>query len=176
MRKRLPKLQDILPVYAVIAVMFAGWTITSFLWKLSAWLLLLNLGEIFTIFSYAIAVNFLESLTILLMLLIASAMLPAHIFRDDFVVRGTILSIGLVGSLMGFVGSEMRFGMESRLRLWILPLVVLLLTVILLGRLPKLPSVRSTAIWLSDRMVVFLFLLVPLFTFLFLYVIVRNIA
>ena len=68
MSRRLPKLQDIWQVYAVIAVMFAGWTITAFLWKLSAWLLLLNLGEMLTLFAYAMAANFLESLIVLLLL------------------------------------------------------------------------------------------------------------
>ena len=97
MRKRLPEFQSIIQVYAVIAVMFAGWTITAFLWKLSAWLLLLNLGEIFIIFSYAMVASFLESMIILLLLLIVCILLPARVLRDEFVVRGTILSVGLIG-------------------------------------------------------------------------------
>jgi hypothetical protein len=176
MRRRLPEFQSILQVYAVIAVMFAGWTITSFLWKLSAWLLLLNLGELFTIFSYAMAANFLESLVILLMLLTLSALLPARFLRDDFVVRGTILSIGLIGSLMAFVGSEMRFGIGSGLFLLSAPLVILMLMAFLLYRSSTYRQLRSTALWLSDRVVVFLFVLVPLFAVASVYVIFRNAA
>src|SRR5919205_289952 len=113
MRKRLPKTQAILQVYAVIAVMLSGWTINAFLWKLSAWLLILNIGEIFTIFSYSMVVNFLESLVVLLLLLAICAILPASFLCADFVVRGTILSAGLIGSLMAFVKLHMEFGIAS---------------------------------------------------------------
>lgn len=172
MKQRLPPFQAILQVYAVIAVMFAAWTITAFLWKLSAWLLLLNLAEIFTLFSYAMAANFVESLLVLLLLLVACALLPSHILRDDFVVRGTILSIGLIGSLMAFVGSEMQFGFENGLRLLISPFAILALTLLVL----KFGVMRSIAARLSDRMTIFLFILLPLFAILSMYVIIRNIA
>src|SRR5215208_1684298 len=164
MLKRLPKPQDALQVYAVIVVMLSGWTITAFLWKLSAWLLLLNMGEIFTLFSYALVTNLIESLSVLLLLLLACALLPPRLFRDHFVVRGTILSVGLIGSLMLFVRFEMQFGIESGVRLLIAPLAVLLLTSLILGLPPKFRLVsllHSAALWLSDRMTIFLFLLVP---------------
>lgn len=176
MRTRFPDFQSILQVYAVIAVLFAGWTITSFLWKLSAWLLLLNLGEILIIFSYAMIANFLESLIVLLLLLTAGALLPAPLLREDFVVRGTILSVGVIGSLMTFVGSQMQFGVESGLRLLMLPLVSLLLMVFLLQRSSQISRLRSAAIWLSDRLTVFLYILIPLFAVASVYVVVRNIA
>ena len=176
MRKRLPEFQSIIQVYAVIAVMFAGWTITAFLWKLSAWLLLLNLGEIFTIFAYAMAANFIESLIVMLMLMATCILFPASVLRDDFVVRGTVLSIGVIGSLMAFVGSQMWFGIESGLRLLIAPVSVLLLMAFLLYRVAQYHRVRSTMIWLSDSVVVFLFILVPLFSGMSIYVILRNVA
>ena len=176
MRKRLPEFQSIIQVYAVIAMMFAGWTITAFLWKLSAWLLLLNLGEIFIIFSYAMVASFLESMIILLLLLIVCILLPARVLRDEFVVRGTILSVGLIGSLMVFVGSQMQFGIERGLLLLIAPLLVLILTAFLLQRASKLHRIRSIAVSLADRAVVFLFVLVPLFAFASMYVILRNVS
>jgi hypothetical protein len=176
MRERFPQFQSILQVYAVIAVMFAGWTITAFLWKLSAWLLLLNLGEIFTLFAYALAANFFESLVILLMILALSSLLPARLLRDDFSVRGTILSMGLIGSLMAFVGAHRQFGIGAGLSLLIAPLAVLGLMAFLLHRSSAYQRLRSTAIWLSDRMVVFLFILIPLFSVASIYVIFRNVA
>jgi hypothetical protein len=176
MQKRLPEFQSILQVYAVMAVMFAGWTITAFLWKLSAWLLLLSLGEIIAIFSYAMAVNFLESLSMLLLLLALCAVLPARFLRDDFVVRGTVLSVGLIGSLMAFVGSQMQFGIKSGFWLLIAPAAILLLMSFLLYRFSKYPRLRSITLWLSDRVVVFLLILIPLFTVTSAYVIFRNLA
>lgn len=176
MRRRLPESQSIVQVYAVIAVMFTGWTITAFLWKLSAWLLLLNLGELIALFSYAMAANFLESVVILLMLLGLCALLPARFLRDDFIVRGTILAIGLLVALMTFVSSLMRFGIESGLLLLIAPLAVLLLMSFFLQRSSKYHRLRSSAMWVSDHVVVFLFILIPLFAVASVYVIYRNIA
>jgi len=176
---RLPNRQAILQVYAVIAVMVSAWTITAFLWKLSAWLLILNIGEIFTVFSYSMVANLLESVTVLLLLLIVCALLPAFVLRDHFVVRGTILAVGLVGSLMAFVKFQMQFGIESGMRLLIGPLAVLLLTAILLAFPAKFRPVRflhSAIQWISDRMLVFLYVLVPLFVIVFVYVIFRNIV
>src|SRR5690242_176211 len=110
MLKRLPNRQAILQVYAVIAVMLSGWTITAFLWKLSAWLLILNISEIITVFSYSLVVNLIESLTVLLLLLVACVLMSPSVLRDNFEVRGTILAAGLIGSLIAFVRLHMEFG------------------------------------------------------------------
>jgi len=178
MLQRFPKAQAILQVYAVIAVMLSGWTMTAFLWKLSAWLLILNIGEIFTVFSYSMVVNLIESLIVMLLLLLICVLFPASFLRDDFVVRGTILATGLIGSLMAFVRFHMEFGIESGLKLLIAPFVVLLLTLILLGLPPKLRLARflhTAILWTSDRMIVFLYILVPLFIIVLADVIFRNI-
>jgi hypothetical protein len=165
-------------VYAVIAVMISGWTITAFLWKLSVWLQFLSLGEIFTIFSYAMTANLIESLIVLALLLMAGAFLPPAVLRADFAVRGTILSLGIVGSLMAYLGLYMLFGYKDASRLLWGPLAVVLLTALLLLSASKFRFahyVRSAILWLSDRMTVFLFILVPLFATLAIYVIFRNI-
>lgn len=176
MVKRLPEFHAILQVYAVIAVLLSAWTIIAFLWKLSAWLLILNLGEIFTIFSYAMLIDLMESLIVLFVLLVVSALLPPRILRDQFVVRGTILAVGFIGSLMAFVRLHMQFGIESGAGLLFGPLAVILLTALLLGFSSKIRFVASVTAWISDRMTVFLLILVPLFLLLSAYVILRNIA
>lgn len=179
MLRRFPNFQSILQVYAVIAVMLSGWTITAFLWKLSAWVLILNLGEIFALFSYAMFANLIESLIVLLLLIIGCVLLPPRILRDEFSTRGTILSIGIIGSLMAFVGIHMQTNLQSGIQLFIGPFLILLLTVFLLvfaSRFPFVRSIHSGLLWLSDRLTVFLFILVPLFVILSIYVIVRNIA
>lgn len=176
MRKHFPEARAIWQVYAVAAVLFAGWTITAFLWRLSAWLLLLNLGEIFTVFSYALAGNFLESLLLVGLLLLAAAVLPAHLLRDDFAVRGTILAVGFVGALMAFLISLNRAGLEGGAWLVAAPLAILALMLAMLLLSEKDRRIRSAAAWLSDRVTVFLFLLLPLFALLSLYVVVRNLT
>ncbi len=178
MRKRLPEFQSVLQVYAVIAVMFAGWTIIAFLRKLPSWLLTLNIGEIFNLFSYSMFVNLIESLIILLLLLLACILLPPRILRDDFRARGSILVLGFLGSLIVYLWVFMQFGMDNVPRLLIPPLIVLLLAAFVLAFSSKLRVagfMRSAALWISDRLVVFLFLLIPLFIVLSAYVIFRNI-
>ncbi len=174
--RRLPELQPILQVYAVIAVLFSGWTIYIFLHKLPSWLLTLNAGEIFTVFSYAMVTNLIESLIVLLLLLVVCAALPPRLLRDRFAARGTILALGLVGSLMVALLVLNRFGIESRSKILIGFLITLLLTAFLLVFSSKVCLIDSAVLWLSDRLVVFLFVLIPLFVLLFIYVVFRNIA
>jgi hypothetical protein len=175
MLKRFPRFQELVPVYAVIFVMLSGWTIVAFLWKLPAWILMLTTREIFTIFSYSMFTNLLESLTVLLILLIACALLPSHFLHDDFIVRGTILAVGLIGSVMLFLGSYIQLGIEKPQNLLIGPTITLLLTVFLLVFSAKFPQIRSAALWISDRLIVFLLVLVPLSLALSSYVILRMI-
>lgn len=176
MLKRLPNFQSVLQVYAAIAVMLSAWTITAFLWKLSAWLLILNLVEIFAIFSYAMLANFIESMIVILLLLVLCLLLPPRIFRDDFVVRGTILSAGLIGSLMAFVGLQMQYDSEIGIGLLIGPLIVIVLTALMLGFVSKIHFLTKVILWVTDRLTVFLFILLPLFVILSGYVIFRNIV
>src|SRR5688572_31021050 len=173
MQHRLPPFPDILQVYAVIAVLLSGWTITAFLWRLSAWMLLLSLGEISAIFSYAMAANFLESLSILLVLLALSALLPPYFLRDDFVARGSILAIGSIVMLMAFVGSHMVFGIQGGIGLYIAPLIVIGATAVLLAIATRW---RAAVLALSDRLTVFLFILLPLFAISSIYVFFRNLS
>ncbi len=175
MLKRFPNSRSILQVYAVIAFMLSAWTITAFLWKLSAWLLLLNIEEIFTIFSYSMLTNLLESLIVLLMLVMICTLLPPRFLRDDFIVRGTILAMGVIGSLMAYLGLYMQFGIDSAIKLLAGPFAVLLLMAFFLGFSSKFHWLRSATVWISDRLTVFLFILLPLFVILSTYVIFRNI-
>jgi len=176
MFQRLPKPQAIVQVYAVIAFMFSAWTIVAFAWKLSTWLLTLNIGEIFTIFSYAMLTNLLESLVVLLLLLVGGALLPPRFLRDDFIVRGTILSIGLIGALMVYLSLNRAFGQENVAALLAGPLALLSLMIFSLGFSSKFGWLRSAATWISDRLIVFLFILLPLFVVLSIYVMARNIV
>ena len=179
MLERLPKSQAILQVYAVIAVMLSAWTITAFLWKLRAWLLVLNLGEILTVFSYAMVTNLIESLIVLFLLLLVCILLPPRLFRDEFAARGVILSAGLIGSLMLYLKLYMIFGLDSAIRLLIAPFVLLLVMAFLLAFSSKfrfVSTIQSIFLWISDRLVVFLYILIPLYVIVFVYVLFRNIA
>ena len=174
MRSRLPSRQALLQVYAVIAVIFSAWTIPAFLWKLSAWMLILNMGELVTLFAYSMVANLIESFVILLLLLGLCILLPASLLRNDFVVRGSILAAGLIGALMAFVGFHMQLGIDRGQMLWLGPVLVLMLMIILLYFAPRATRMRSLITWISDRLTVFLYLLVPLYTVFLAYILFRT--
>jgi hypothetical protein len=103
-------------------------------------------------------------------------LLPPPILRDTFVVRGTILAVGIIAAMMTFVGLNMQFGVEARSSILIGPFVILLLAVLLIRFSSSIRFLTTGIAWLSDRLTVFLFLLVPLFVILSVYVIFRNIT
>jgi hypothetical protein len=158
----------------VIAVMFSAWTIPAFLWKLSAWMLILNMGELVTLFAYSMVANLIESFVILLLLLGLCILLPASLLRNDFVVRGSILAAGLIGALMAFVEFDMQLGIDRGQMLWLGPVSVLMLMVVLLYFAPRAARMRSLITWISDRLTVFLYLLVPLYTVFLAYILFRT--
>jgi hypothetical protein len=66
--------------------------------------------------------------------------------------------------------------MKSGARLLFGPIAVILLTALLLGLSSKIRFIAPFTVWISDRLTVFLFILVPLFVLLSAYIIFRNIA
>jgi hypothetical protein len=83
--------------------------------------------------------------------------------------------VGLIGSLMVYLGLYMHFGMERAIPLLVGPFVIILMMTLLLGFSAKFRWLRSATTWLADRLLIFLFILVPLFVIFSAYVIARNI-
>ena len=173
--RRFPNVSAILPVYAVIAVPIFAWTITSWLWKLPSWLNFLTPGEIAGIFSYAMLTALVESVIAGGFLLFISLLLPSQVFRDQFIVRGTWLALGLAISILGngiWRGITRFTYVEISLILW--SVISLLLIALLTFISARVRFMVRAAQWLSDRLVIFLYILIPLSVLSILVVIVRN--
>jgi hypothetical protein len=173
--RRFPNVSALLPVYAVIAVPIFGWTINSWLWKLPSWLNFLAPGEITAIFFYAVLTAFVESLLVLSLLLLLCLILPSRMFRDQFVVRGSWLALGLALSILGngiWRGMTRFTYAEVSLTLW--SIVSLLLIVFLTYLSTNIRSMALFANWISDRLLIFLYLVIPLSILSILVVVVRN--
>ena len=173
--KRLPNLGQILPVYAVTVMMFYGWTIWRYFWQTPSWLHYLSIYELLGILSYAVLVDFFESLTILLALLFLSFLLPEKWFRDVFVARGSMLVLLNLGYLMYFdysfkTASESDFP-SFLVKLLPLVLVVILLLTFLAG---KINILKNFVEEFSSRAVIFLYISIPISVIGTIYVIVRN--
>lgn len=162
MTKRLPALADILPVFAIIAFLFYGWTMMVFLWKASGWLFFLTPGEIAVIFAYQLATNLAESLFFLLILLVLAAVLPARLLKEVFIVRGGAISVTAIGSMMLFLHltASTRPGPSSSWFGWML--VTLLLAILSAWAATRFQWIGRALAGLGDRLIVFLFLLAPL--------------
>ena len=162
MTRRLPALQQILSVLALVAVPFYGWTIMVFFWKLPGWLYFLSVGEIATLLAFALATNLIESLLIAASLVLAAALLPSRLLRDSFVVRGGAFALALIGAmiLIDILGATNRLVSPLPWTLWIL--AALLIGFLLAWFASRVTAVGRGLAWLADQLTIFLFLLIPL--------------
>jgi hypothetical protein len=176
MLKRFPSFTDILPLYALIAVMSYSWTVSKFLWKLPSWLLYLTPGEALSIFAYVMVSALLESMLILGVLLLASLILPGRIFKDAFVVRGTWFVMIFYGSLMIYLTlyADYQHALDAYWMIWLAGSTLLGFLAAFLSM--RLRFARSFALWISDRFIVFLFILIPVSMVSILVVLIRNLT
>lgn len=173
--KRLPKFREILPVYAITAFMVYGWTLFTYLRYLHYWLQFLNLEEILAIFCYAMLADLVESLIILSVLLGICLLLPSRFLRDMFIVRGTLIMVCILGSMLVFLNyfTDLNAYMITAL-LWTAATV--LVTVLVAVFTVRLNFVVKAATWLSDSMIIFLYIFMPITVLSLLVVLVRNIV
>lgn len=176
MLKRLPLAKDILPVYAVTAFLIQAWTISVFIRQLDSFSYFLNVNDILAIFAYRMAESFLECLLVMGLLIAAAVILPARAFRDVFAIRGAAFAVVLLGSVILFwkrFAADPGVLMADLIRLWSVG-------TLFFACLISYASTKSSALsdffdWVSDRMVVFLYLLIPLSVASLIAVMVRNI-
>jgi len=154
--KRLPAISDILPVFAVITTMFYGWSMVVFLWKLPGWLYFLNIGEIAGIFAIQLLTNLIESLVGLLFLLAFSMALPSRALKDVFIVRGSMATLVLIGSMMLFLNRYVSVGSAFGRNLfgWMLGAIVIAVVLAFLSTRVRFLSVSIS--WISDQLIIFL--------------------
>ena len=161
--KRIPAWGQVAPVYSVIVLMVYAWTIVWFFWKLPSWLFFLNTGEIMIVLAYAFATNLVESLAILCAPLAMSMVLPKTWFYDRFVARGAALVISGLGYMMVLANQFKTKDDYPSLTLkgWSLGLAVVLILfiVFLAGRLRLFQKVIEVV---ADRVIIFLYISVPL--------------
>jgi hypothetical protein len=170
---RLPKASQIAPVYAVIVFIIYSWTTLWFFWKLPSWLSNLSIGEIFGVFAYVMATNLLESLSVLLIPVLLSLLLPKKWFYDAFAIRGTALVLLLLAYAI-FLTNQIRHedGYPKSLLVW--SIFVIFAIAFLVYVFGKIPIVCKILEFLSDRSVIFLYLSIPISVISLVVVIFRN--
>lgn len=172
--KKIPKLDAVASVYAVIVVMLYYPTINRFFWNLPSWKLFMSIGDFISMYSYAVTVNFLESLLTLIALLGLSVLLPQKWFYDHFVSRGVSLVIFILGFFL-YLSSKMLPGEPFPLGLIRhapLFFVVISALVFLIDQFVFLRKVMED---ISDRLVIFLYISIPVSVGGLVVVFVRNV-
>ncbi len=176
MKNRFPRIQDVVPVYAVISCMIYGWTFVLFFWKLPSWLHYMTLSQVFGAFSYGILTNLIESLIVIGGLLGLCALLPSRYLRDAFVDRGSTITIIALGSVMlyQYQFRAVRSDFANEIRPWFIATVFVILLFVFL--MAKIRFLKSAIINISDRMIIFLYIFIPLSVICVLDVVIRNLG
>lgn len=172
---KIPDFEEIVPVYAVIVMMVYPWTLTRFFWKLSSWVLFAPVGDLAAIFSYMVVVNLLESLLVLLVLIVASLILPQKLFYDRFRTRSVSLVLLGLGYLI-YLNTKFQAGLAYPMDLirWIPVAIVVILALVFL--VDRVGFLRAALEELASRLTIFLYISIPVSIISLLVVLVRNVV
>ncbi len=172
--QKIPRLEQITPVYAVAVAMIYPWSISRFLWRLPSWLYFSSTGEIAVIFAYMMVVNLIESALVLLVPIFFSIVLPKKWYFERFITKSVLLiSLGL-GFIIYFdnhLNYQSPFPLDLVYQMPVIAAVIFIL-VFLLDRLGFLSRILYD---LSDRLIVFLYISTPFSLISLLIILVRNI-
>jgi len=175
--KRLPHINEIISVYAVISFMVYGWTLVAFSGRILSWSRFLALREILTIYSYSLLTDFVESLIFLALLLLVCVILPPRLMSNVFLVRGTIIVISLLGTLMFNLAfyTNASTALIWNIPAWLFISICGLIFMVFLEVLSKkMPWVALTLISLTGWLMIFLYLFMGLSLFALVIVAINN--
>lgn len=134
----------------------------------------LTVWDILSLISYSMVKSFLETAIIIVLVLGLSFILPPKIWKEKFIVRGSIAALGVLLSMIAHIKLR-EAGVEAEIlrsvSLWWL--ASLTLTAILVGLLPKIKLVEYVVSEIADRTVVFLYIFLPVTVIGFFALIVR---
>ena len=172
--KKIPRWEQVIPVYAVIVMMVYVWSLFQYFWRLSSWLNFSTLGQVGGIYVYTVAVNIIESLLILLVLLALSVILPSKWFSEEFVVKGSTLTLLTLGGLMVFNQTLFEDIVHPSV---LLPKLLAFgaVTAFLMFLFGRIGFLKKTMEEIANRMTVFLYIWMPITAISILVLLVRNI-
>jgi hypothetical protein len=159
--KRFPSLSEILPVYAAITFLEYSWTIINIFWKLPSWLNFLGVGEIGAIVAYSLMNALIESMVVLALVLILSILLPEKFIRSNFILRGTIL-VYLFTFWVALFDITFAWFIPSLRDVLTFAIAGILISGLLFFLLRKAKFISCIIILFGDRLIVLLYIWLPL--------------
>ena len=172
--RRLPKGDEMAPVFAACVVPIFSWSIVWFFQKMPGWLPYLSIAKVLSILAYVQAFAFFESGLLLFLLVLVAAILPARFFRGMFTAQGSMIAFALSFWAIVFqlVNTTTETWALGQLLLWATLLPTSLMILYLLVRRSK-PIAQTTAV-VAERLTVFLYIYIPLGVLSIVVVVVRN--
>ena len=160
-------------VLAVAVFVCFSWTIIGFFNKLSSFILYFTPGEIANIFAFMMAFALLESLAAAGLLILLSAVLPSSWLKEGFAFKGfVILLVATITAVLFQKALRDYFpSLQTLLTYSLIPLLVMALPVWFLHSQPRLQKILLAV---QDRILIMLFIYVPIGVIGLLVVVARD--
>lgn len=180
LRSKIPTWQDVLSGFSFTVFVVFSWTIFRLLFQIPSWLLSHTKSGIFFLAAYVFAFALIESLLVLIYVLVANFVLPRKLFRDWFIPQGCLLVLNSAAWAL-----LVQYRREALSTMDLLPVIAwislyLLSVMIVIYVASKIMSrydrVKSIFVTITDRMVLFTWLYVPLGLVSLVIVLVRNLV
>lgn len=172
---RFPDRRSVIYVYATAVFMVNGWTLLIFFWKAPSWFYYLSLGEVLSIYSYSLLIDFMESLLLVAPLWLLGAALPARWLNNHFAPYGIAWVVSIAGSAMirlyQFRAPEMWEVFSHHQWLWWG--YTMLILIALSYSFSRIGWLRKGVEQLADRLTIFLYIYLPLTAISIVVVLVR---
>ncbi len=177
LKRRFPARQSLAGAYAFLVFLLYSWTLLISFYKLPSWLFYLDIPDLLSIYAYAFAVNFAESLLALaaLILLDLTAFLPFR--REGFQTRAMIFALIALGSAMArlylfrnYEFSSIQFT-SNEILWWALTFLAAFALSAIGGYFEKTRRIFET---IADRMIVFLYIYLPVSALSLAVILFRN--
>jgi hypothetical protein len=160
----LPDRRSLIGVYSTAVFLVYSWTLLASFWKVPSWLFYLKVGELLSVYAYALVVNFAESLILLFVMLLPGLFLPRRWWNAKFKILGAIWIAVLLGSIMIrlYTNRAPEYWEDFVYNQWGWWGYTLLLGIVLSFIFSNISWLRKGLETLVDRLVVFLYLYLPL--------------
>jgi hypothetical protein len=160
-RNRFPRRSDVIAVLAVAVFVCFSWTIIGFFNKLSSFILYFTPGEIANIFAFMMAFALVESLAATGVLVLLSAILPSRWLKDGFAFKGFVILLVATMTAILFQKALRDYfpSMQTLMTYSLLPLLLMALLVWLVHSRPRLQKILLSV---QDRILIMLFIYLPL--------------
>lgn len=172
---RLPGRNQIMPVYAAgVTILYSWAVIIAIRDSLFNWVLYFNTIEILHLAAYVMAGAFVESLLLIAALIAISLILPQKLFAEKFVLRGTILTITFLGSIMYYYTQTPLGEALMDIYKWGASFAISAITLTLAAE--YIPAGGRIVELIADRCLVFLYIYLPISFISVIVVVITNLG